>query len=71
MMFDSTCNVALTAQEEQLTHIQQQKIEDQFIDKKENSTYTTQIQNNKQQYVSVRDERFDSGNNPRASPFGA
>lgn len=34
MMFDSTCNVALTAQEEQLTHIQQQKIEDQFIDKK-------------------------------------
>jgi len=70
-MFDSTCNVALPAQEEQLTHSQEQKIREQFINKEGNSTYTTQTKNNKQQHVSVRDERFDSGDISRASPFGA
>jgi hypothetical protein len=71
MSIVTTCNVALTAQEEQPTQPTTNQFEDQITyDEKENSTFYSQTkQYNKQQHDAVRDVRLISGVLPRAFLF--
>ena len=65
MFFVSTCKVALPTQEEQRTNLITDTTEYEILD----STHTQTNKNN--QYVSVRDVRFDGRGLPGTTPFGA
>jgi hypothetical protein len=71
MSIVTTCNVALTAQEEQPTQIPTNQFEDQLTyEEIENSTFYSQTkQYNQQQHDAVRDIRRSSGVLPRVSLF--
>merc|ERR1712203_1327952 len=71
MSIVTTCNVALTAQEEQPTQLPTNQFEDQITyEAIENSTFYSQTKEyNQQHHDAVRDIRRSSGVLPRVSLF--